>query len=235
MSADGKVDENDNVLLSGGHSFRMSTPDGEDNVSACTPCHSFDSFEAIVVEINSITDFDGDGTDEGLQQEVSGMLHDIQMLLPPLNSEEVSTIDSTWTELQAKSYYAHKMVKEDGSYGMHNPEFVVGLLTEVLTQLKGAVGVKELEGLPTTYALKQNYPNPFNPSTTIRFSIPEATNVKVSVFDALGREITTLVNEEMNPGNYNVDFNASNLSSGIYLYRIETSNFVQVKKMILIK
>ena len=88
---------------------------------------------------------------------------------------------------------------------------------------------------PTQTALFSNYPNPFNPSTTIRFSIPEATNVKVSVFDALGREITTLVNEEMNPGNYNVDFNASNLSSGIYLYRIETSNFVQVKKMILIK
>ncbi len=235
MSADGKVDENDNVLLSGGHSFRMSTPEGEDNVSACAPCHSFESFDAIAVEINSVTDFDGDGTDEGLQEEVSGMLHDIQMLLPPLNSEEVSTIDSSWTELQAKSYYAHKMVKEDGSYGMHNPVFVVGLLTEILNQLNGAVGVEEVDGLPTVYALEQNYPNPFNPSTTIRFSIPEAGNVKVSVFDALGREVAELLNEELTPGNYDVNFNASSLSSGIYLYRIQASDFVQVKKMILIK
>ena len=235
MNAEGKVDENDNVLLSGGHSFRMSTPDGADNVTACAPCHSFDSFDAITAEINGVTDFDGDGNDEGLQHEVEGMLHDIQMLLPPLNSEDINTIDSTWTPLQAKAYYIWEMVEEDGSFGIHNPKFVVGILTETLTQLQGAVGVEELEGLPATYSLEQNYPNPFNPSTTIRFSIPEVTNVKVSVFDALGREITTLVNEELNPGNYNVDFDASNLSSGIYLYRIEASNFVQVKKMILIK
>ncbi|MGD8780540.1 MAG: T9SS type A sorting domain-containing protein [Ignavibacteria bacterium] len=235
MNDQGTVDENDNVLLSGGHSFRMSTPDGEDNVAACEPCHSFESFEAVTAEIDGVTDFDGDGTDEDLQHEVEGMLHKIEMMLPPLDSEEINTIDSTWTPLQAKAFYIWEMIEEDGSYGIHNAEFAVGILTETISQLEGATDVEEIEGLPATYALEQNYPNPFNPSTTIRFSTPEATNVKIVVFDALGREVTTLVNEELNPGNYNVDFDAANYSSGIYLYRIETSNFVQVKKMILLK
>ncbi len=89
--------------------------------------------------------------------------------------------------------------------------------------------------IPTTFNIEQNYPNPFNPSTTIRFSIPEATFVKITITDLLGREIESLVNDELSAGNYKVDFYASKLSSGIYLYTIKAGNYMQTRKMMLLK
>ena len=96
--------------------------------------------------------------------------------------------------------------------------------------------VKELgNGIPDEFALMQNYPNPFNPSTTIRYSIPEASFATVKVYDMLGKEVATLVNEEQSAGNYEVDFNAAGLSSGMYFYKLQTDNFVETKKMLLLK
>ena len=85
------------------------------------------------------------------------------------------------------------------------------------------------------YHLSQNYPNPFNPTTTISYSIPERTNVKLEIFDPLGRKISTLVNENKSPGNYQVEFNAENLQSGLYIYRIVTDIFTDSKKLLLLK
>lgn len=89
--------------------------------------------------------------------------------------------------------------------------------------------------LPDNFTLQQNFPNPFNPSTQIKFSVPEAANVKIIVTDILGREVATLVNDNLNAGNYTVDFNAAALSSGVYFYTVITDNFKQSKKMILMK
>ena len=97
------------------------------------------------------------------------------------------------------------------------------------------VDVQEEELIPENYSLEQNYPNPFNPSTTIKYSIPEQSFVKIKVFNLLGQEIAELVNKELQTGNYEVSFNAANFPSGIYFYRIEADNFVQTKKMILMK
>ena len=85
------------------------------------------------------------------------------------------------------------------------------------------------------YKLETNYPNPFNPSTTIIYEIAKVTEVSLKVFDILGREVAELVNEKKNAGNYRVDFNASNLPSGVYFYRINTQEFSDSKKMILLK
>jgi hypothetical protein len=87
---------------------------------------------------------------------------------------------------------------------------------------------------PNNFSLSQNYPNPFNPSTTIRFSIPKAEKVSLKVFDVLGREAATLVNEIKNAGSYQVLFNAK-ISSGIYFYRLQTESFTETKRMILLK
>jgi hypothetical protein len=95
--------------------------------------------------------------------------------------------------------------------------------------------VKGIAGNPQTYSLEQNYPNPFNPSTTIRFSIPEQGLVTLKVFNLLGEEVATLINSELTNGNYEVDFSASNFSSGIYFYTLKAANFVSTKKMILLK
>jgi hypothetical protein len=88
---------------------------------------------------------------------------------------------------------------------------------------------------PENFILSQNYPNPFNPSTTIEFSIPEQSFVKLEVFNTLGEKITTLVTEELNTGSYKYDWYAGSLPSGIYLYRLQTATFSTSKKMILIK
>jgi hypothetical protein len=89
--------------------------------------------------------------------------------------------------------------------------------------------------IPETYALSQNYPNPFNPTTQINFSVPQASMVRVVVYDVVGREVEVLVNEFLEAGNFKTNWNAASYSSGIYFYRMETSSFVQVKKMILMK
>jgi len=89
--------------------------------------------------------------------------------------------------------------------------------------------------IPEIYVLNQNYPNPFNPVTQIRYGIPKKGLVTMRVYDVLGREVTKLVNEVKSPGSYIVDFDGSNLSSGVYFYKLEANGFSDVKKMLLIK
>ncbi len=89
--------------------------------------------------------------------------------------------------------------------------------------------------IPQNFSLEQNYPNPFNPTTKIKYSVPTETNVVLKVFDLLGREIATLVNEKKTPGFYELNFGGENLPSGIYVYRITAGSFTSSKKMLLIK
>ena len=88
---------------------------------------------------------------------------------------------------------------------------------------------------PSEFVLQQNYPNPFNPSTIIKYEIPKSTFVILSIFDLLGREITTLINQVQNAGYHEITFNAKNLSSGIYIYQIQAGEFSQIRKMLLMK
>jgi uncharacterized delta-60 repeat protein len=98
------------------------------------------------------------------------------------------------------------------------------------------LSVEKIEALnPNGFTLAQNYPNPFNPVTTIQFSIPQRSNVTLKVYDILGNEVATLVNEEKDRGVYSVNFSASGLASGMYLYRLQAGSFIETKKMILIK
>ena len=111
---------------------------------------------------------------------------------------------------------------------------------EIMGFANKIVSIKDETEIPTKILLSQNFPNPFNPSTIISYSITnngksETSNVKLIVFDVLGNEVATLVNEQKSAGNYNVDFDASNLSSGIYFYQLQSGNFTESKKMILLK
>jgi len=92
-----------------------------------------------------------------------------------------------------------------------------------------------VEVIPTKFELSQNYPNPFNPTTTIRYEISQKDLVKICVYDILGKEIRVLVNEEKNPGHYEIIFDAKELASGIYFYQLQTKEFTQTKKLILMK
>jgi hypothetical protein len=102
---------------------------------------------------------------------------------------------------------------------------------------KTTVGVddEEISGIPSDYILEQNYPNPFNPSTQIRFGIPQSGLVKLDIYNLLGQKITTLINEEMSSGYHSVDFNAGDISSGVYVYTLSVNDFVTSKKMVLLK
>ena len=101
---------------------------------------------------------------------------------------------------------------------------------------EGTTSVEQIDAsTPTEFVLKHNYPTPFNPSTTINFSIPEASFVSLKVFNSLGQEIETLVAKELNAGNYKYDWNAKNFTSGIYFYTLQTEGLIETKKMILLK
>jgi hypothetical protein len=95
--------------------------------------------------------------------------------------------------------------------------------------------VQEEETIPTVFKLEQNYPNPFNPSTIIKFGVPERSNVVLKIYDILGGEVITLVNEEIEAGWYRREFNATGYSTGVYIYRMQADNYLSTKKMILIK
>ena len=96
-------------------------------------------------------------------------------------------------------------------------------------------GVNGNSSNPSNFMLYNNYPNPFNPTTTIKYSIPEASFTSIKIYNELGKEVSTLVNETKSAGTYEVEFNASNLSSGVYYYKLQAGSFTETKKMILAK
>jgi len=98
-----------------------------------------------------------------------------------------------------------------------------------------SVEEEQIDEVPTGYLLSQNYPNPFNPTTSIQYSVPKSSKVLIKVFDVLGNEIETLVNEEKSVGTYELNWNAANLPSGVYFYQLRAGSFVETKKMILLK
>jgi hypothetical protein len=100
---------------------------------------------------------------------------------------------------------------------------------------QSTTSIREERRLPETFALHQNFPNPFNPTTTIQYALPTGSLVSLQVFDILGREVATLVNEFKNAGEHQVQFNASGLGSGVFFYRLQAGRFIETKRMMLVK
>jgi hypothetical protein len=120
-------------------------------------------------------------------------------------------------------------------YDNLNPQSIQGAIVMHNRIILTKDGEEDLLTAPVEFALEKNYPNPFNPTTTIKYSIPEAGNVELKIYDILGNEVATLVNEVKAPGNYAAEFDASTFASGVYVYTLITNNFIQSKKMILMK
>ncbi len=135
-----------------------------------------------------------------------------------------SFTDSTLTE-SGKYYYRAKAVYDTSSSDYSKSDSVTVSTTSV----------EENEGRNLDYRLFQNYPNPFNPSTKINFSLPYQTKVRLNVYDIMGRKVAELINGQKSAGTYEINFDAKNLSSGIYIYQLEYSRQVISKKMLLIK
>ncbi|MFC2103201.1 T9SS type A sorting domain-containing protein [Bacteroidota bacterium] len=135
-----------------------------------------------------------------------------------------------WSAQSNTEYYTDITFDSgDGNYGS-------GLFSRVSVESANVVNITDEELLiPIVYSLEQNYPNPFNPTTTIKYSVPDANFVSVEIFNLIGEKVVTLVNEEKSAGVYEVKFNAIGLPSGIYFYKLNTNGFNNVKKMILMK
>ena len=108
--------------------------------------------------------------------------------------------------------------------------------TFVVTLVRSVIGVQQISSnVPEKFSLYNNYPNPFNPSTTIKFDVAKMQNVKITIYDVLGRAAGVLVNETLQPGTFEVKWDALNFSSGIYYFRMETQTFSDTRKMVLVK
>ena len=134
----------------------------------------------------------------------------------------------TWTPKanQAEKSYTVRVSLSDGTNIVYHQSVVVG---------SALVGVELETGIPSEFKLLQNYPNPFNPTTNIRFGLPKESSVRLTVFNILGQEVAVLVNNTLPAGFHKVSFNAANLNTGMYIYKIEADNFVSVKKMLFVK
>jgi hypothetical protein len=144
---------------------------------------------------------------------------------------ESKDIETTTYEIEEElagqtTYYWR--VRAGNESGYSDWSEALAFTTEMTTSVEG----KEQ---PREFSLGQNYPNPFNPSTTISYELPENSNVQLTVFDMLGQRVATLVNEQQSAGQHEVNFDASRLSSGIYIYRITAGEFSQTRQMVLIK
>jgi hypothetical protein len=143
--------------------------------------------------------------------------------------------DRAWEQLTGVSY-KYQRFNEPGDFSwavahLGNIDLWIALLYK-----QGLSSVRdERTAIPQQFVLEQNYPNPFNPSTNIRFSISMRSAVTLIVYDMLGKEVATLVNEYLEPGTYTSSFSARSLSSGLYFYQLRTDNVVETKKMSLLK
>ena len=149
---------------------------------------------------------------------------------PQTSFTVIDTLKGSGTE------YIDKNVEQGQTYTYRIKAFKDSLESEYSNEASLLVDVKvEKKGIPTEYSISQNYPNPFNPTTKIKFALPKAGLTKITIYDLLGREIRTLINKELQACYHEINIDVHNLPSGVYLYRIQSGNFIQTKKMILMK
>lgn len=170
---------------------------------------------------------------------ISSMLAFLFLLVPVLIAQHqvTSSVISSGGQKQTNSNYIL-----EGSLGQVGTDLCTNTSNKMesgfwYVYYQDAIVAVEDEGqiLPMVFDLKQNYPNPFNPSTIIRFAVPERSTVQIKIYDILGSELVTFVNEEMERGWYEKVFNASGYASGMYIYRMQAGNYVSTKKMLLVK
>lgn len=183
-------------------------------------CHNL---EDGIVSATVVSDLDVEVTVSGTSSSVAGELVDDTGTVVDVNN---STNNNPFT-LTAPGPGIYRV---NAGFKNPSPRRWDSVMVEIIV-----TGVGENSTTPASFKLYNNYPNPFNPSTTIKYSIPEASYTKLMVYNAVGSVVASLVNETKPAGNYEVEFSASDLASGIYYYILSAGNFTQTKKMLLLK
>jgi hypothetical protein len=212
---------------------------GNDDASTPEPClFYFDDFEVIdllyvPVELTSFTASTNNIGQVVLNwqtaTETNNRMFEIQRKTDNSNYSTIGFVDGAGTSTEQHNYtYVDKNVNTGNyTYRLKQIDF------DGRFQYSDEVNVSATG--PTTFNLAQNYPNPFNPTTNISFSVPESGNVKLAVYNTIGQEVAVLVNGAVTVGQHEVTFNAASLPSGTYFYKLQTSNSIMVKKMMLLK
>ncbi|QQS36625.1 MAG: T9SS type A sorting domain-containing protein [Ignavibacteriales bacterium] len=173
----------------------------------------------------------GGGPPSGFKSDGTGRTHNVPATLPE---------DDSYSPLWVVNIYDNAdfdMVHDLASAQMANILAAGAAIVNCPIVLnESATSVEETgEGIPENFELGQNFPNPFNPSTTIKFSLPSNEFVSLKIFNSIGQEVSELVNQTLPAGSYSINFDAENLSSGIYFYTLSSNNFKSTKKMLLLK
>ncbi len=206
----------DSIPASTGHTFY---PKGQ----KCFECHS--DFDTLAMSFDY----------RGVQTEIDSLLTELGTKLAAATSA-----DSAGDPFK-RAKFNYDFVEAEGSHGIHNTKYARGLLVSAIQNFTPSTGVEQTGGdVPYIYALRQNYPNPFNPTTTINFSIASKGAVRLQVYDILGKLVKTIVDREFEPGNYKATWDGTDqsniqVSSGIYLYKLNAGTFTSTRKMLLVK
>ena len=175
---------------------------------------------SVLLKWRTETEVNNFGFDVERAENINGAMQNWNKIgFVPGNGNSNSPKDYSFTDNPAignKYFYRLKQIDSDGQ-----------------TEFSNVISIDL--NIPNKFALEQNYPNPFNPTTTITYSIPFDTDVELKIYDVLGKEVATLVKEFKDAGIHSIEFGASKLSSGVYLYRLQAGTFVQNKKMIVLK
>ena len=210
--------------------------------------------DAVYFAVNE-NDDNNDGFDNGAGRTNFSQSGDAVIIVNPAQSDTITEIYwGTATPLTSKAFYLgfpntvsgtsisgnidQSVTRQLGSDLWDKHTVVTNNSNSLFSPGKDAEKITDVKFnnmKPISFKLKQNYPNPFNPSTIISFSLPSESNVDLKIYNILGKEVTELVKKELTPGNYSYSWDASNFASGVYFYRIQAGNFIQTKKMLLIK
>jgi hypothetical protein len=167
-------------------------------------------------------------------QNSGGFATQVSLLFDPVNNEAYIMLKRNFNQIWKVSIIDETI--ETFSGFDQNVKIALTSSGTLASELQNMNPVNGSQGfIPGTFKLEQNYPNPFNPKTTISFSIPEVNKVTLKLYNLLGNEVATLVNEYKNPGKYSIEFNGSNMTSGVYMYSLNAGNFTAVKKLVLVK
>lgn len=171
--------------------------------------------------------FMGPSHNNGRQTRVIVHYDDLDQLLASQGVEVGQSLDFIWTVMASDGRDTVQVSTKTGP--VFNP------VHRTITLERAEKTSAEDSQHPKQFALEQNYPNPFNPATQIRYDVPNQAHVRIAIYDILGRQVHMLVNEEMTPGRYTVEFDATRMASGVYIYRMQAGSFVQTRKMMLLK